>query len=49
MQKPGINIAHEDVRRAAVANGMTVEDTLGFITRTSATHRADHPAEYRDA
>ena len=49
MRKPGINITYEDVKRAADANGMTVEESLAMITRTSDKDRADHPAEYQDA
>ena len=46
MGKPAINITHEDVKRAAEANAMTVESTLAMIARTSAKDREDHPAEY---
>ncbi len=49
MGKPGINITYEDVKRAADANGMTVEESLAMITQTSDKDRADHPAEYQDA
>ncbi len=49
MGKPGINITYEDVNRAADANGMTVEESLAMITRTSDKDRADHPVEYHDA
>ena len=49
MGKPGINITYEDVRRAADANGMTVEESLAMITETSDKDRTDHPAEYQDA
>ena len=47
MGKPGINITYEDVRRTADANGMTVDNTLAMIARTSDKDRADHAAEYR--
>ncbi len=47
MGKPGINITYEDARRAADANGMTVDDTLAMIARTSDKDRDDHAAEYR--
>jgi hypothetical protein len=46
MGKPGINITYEDVKRAADANGLTVEATLAMIDRTSDKDRSDHPAEY---
>jgi hypothetical protein len=47
MGKPGVNITYEDVKKAADANGSTVEEQLATITRTSAKDRADHPDEYR--
>lgn len=47
MGKPGVNIIYEDVRRAAVANAMTVDATLAMIAQTTDKDRADHPAEYR--
>ena len=46
MGKPGINITYEDVKRAADANAMTVDETLAMIARTSDKDRADHAAEY---
>ena len=46
MGKPEINITYEDVKRAADANGMTVNDTLAMIARTGDKDRGDHPAEY---
>ena len=49
MGKPGINITYEDVKRAADANGMTVEATLAMIAKTSDKDRGDHPAEYSAA
>ena len=45
--KPEINITYEDVKRAADANAMTVDDTLAMIARTSDKDRGDHPSEYR--
>ena len=48
MGEPEINITYEDVKRAADANGMTVDATLAMIARTSDKDRGDHPAEYRD-
>ncbi len=35
MGKPGTNITYEDVRRAADANDMTVDEALDTIRRTS--------------
>ena len=49
MGKPGINITYEDVRRAADANGMTVDDALDTIRRTAGRDRTDHPTEYEAA
>jgi hypothetical protein len=46
MGKPEINITYETVKRAADANGMTVEATLAMIAKTSDKDRGDHPAEY---
>ena len=46
MGKPGINITFEDVKRAADANGMTVNDTLAMIARTAEKDRGDHRSEY---
>jgi hypothetical protein len=47
MGKPGVNITYEDVKRAADANGKTVDETLETIARTSDKDRGDHPAEYQ--
>jgi len=46
MGKPGVNITYETVKRAADANGKTVEETLQIIARTVDKDRGDHPAEY---
>jgi hypothetical protein len=46
MGKPRVNITYEDVKRAADANGMTVEDTLRTIAKTADKDRGDHPGEY---
>ena len=46
MGKPRVNITYEDVKRAADANEMTVDETLAMIARTSDKDRGDHPAEY---
>lgn len=47
MGEPDVNITYEDVKRAADANGKTVEETLETISRTVDKDRSDHPAEYR--
>lgn len=47
MGKPRVNITFEDVKRAADANDMTVEETLAMIARTSDKDRRDHPGEYK--
>lgn len=49
MGKPNVNIVYEDVKRAADANGMTVEETLQMIARTADRDRTDHPDEYAAA
>ena len=49
MGKPEVNITYEVVKRAADANGMTVEATLAMIARTADKDRGDHPAEYGGA
>jgi hypothetical protein len=49
MGKPNVNIVYEDVKRAADANGMTVEETLEMIARTADRDRTDHPDEYAAA
>jgi hypothetical protein len=46
MGKPDVNITYEDVKRAADANGMTVDATLSMIAKTASKDRADHPKEY---
>ena len=47
MGKPGINITYEDIKRAADANDMTVEETLAMIAKTADKDRAAHPKEYQ--
>jgi hypothetical protein len=49
MGKPNVNLVYEDLKKAADANGRTVEETLDTIARTASKDRADHPAEYRPA
>jgi hypothetical protein len=46
MGKPDVNITYETVKRAADANGMTVEQSLETIARTADKDRGDHPDEY---
>jgi hypothetical protein len=46
MGMPEENITYEVVKRAADANGMTVDETLAMIARTADKDRHDHPAEY---
>ncbi|HET9520873.1 MAG TPA: hypothetical protein VFO73_07510 [Candidatus Limnocylindrales bacterium] len=46
MGKPNVNITYEDVKKAADANGKTVDETLAMIARTADKDRGDHPAEY---
>ena len=47
MGKPGVNITYEDVKRAADANGTTVEQALETIARTAEKDRGDHPGGVR--
>ena len=47
MGKPQVNITYEDLKRAAVANAMSVDATLAMIAQTSDKDRGGHPAEYR--
>jgi len=49
MGKPGVNIVYEDVKRAADANGTSVEQALQTIAATAAKDRGDHPTEYGGA
>ena len=35
MGKPGVNITYEDVKRAADANGMSVDEALDNIDKTA--------------
>ena len=49
MGKPGVNIVYEDVKRAADANGTSVEEALQTIAATAAKDRGEHPAEYGGA
>jgi hypothetical protein len=46
MGKPGINITYEVVKRAADANGTTVDEALATIAKTADQDRGDHPDEY---
>jgi hypothetical protein len=46
MGEPDVNITYEDIKRAADANKMSVEQALANIQRTAQKDRADHPAEY---
>ena len=46
MGKPDSDITYEDVKRAADANGMTLDATLARIARTSYKDRGDHPQEH---
>jgi len=47
MGKPDVNITYETVKRAADANGKTVEETLDMIARTADKDRSEHPNEYQ--
>lgn len=47
MGKPDQNITYEHVKRAADANGTSVEETLKNIAKTADKDRQDHPNEYQ--
>ncbi len=48
MGKPGVNITYEDVKRAAAANGTSVDEALETIAQTADVDRRDHPKEYSE-
>ena len=49
MGKPGVNLIYDDIKKAAEANGKTVDETLETIAKTAAKDRGQHPAEYTPA
>ena len=49
MGKPDVNITYEDLKRAADANGSTVDDVLETIARTADKDRGEHQSEYTGA
>ena len=49
MGKLQVSLTYEDIKRAAVANKMTVADTLSMIARTGEQDRREHPVEYPPA
>jgi hypothetical protein len=46
MGKPDVNITYETVKRAAEANGKTIDETLETIAQTAEKDRGEHPTEY---
>jgi predicted regulator of amino acid metabolism with ACT domain len=48
MGRPDVNITYESVKRAAEANGRSVEQTIATIIRTVDKDRSDHPEEYAE-
>ena len=46
MGEPEVNITSESSKRAADANGRTIEKTLQTIMKTIERDRRDHPDEY---
>jgi hypothetical protein len=44
----GDNITHEDLKRIAVGNGKSVDETLDIVARTAQIDRAKHEREYTD-
>jgi hypothetical protein len=49
MGRPDVNITYEDVKRAADANGLSVQQVLDIIGKTVAKDRQDHPKEYAES
>ena len=49
MGKPDVNITYEKVKRAADADGMSVDESLAMITKTAAKDRGEHDGEYGSA
>ncbi len=49
MGRPDVNITYETVKRAAEANGTSIDETLATIARTAEKDRGEHPGEYGDA
>jgi hypothetical protein len=46
MGKPDVNLTYEDIKRAADANKMSVQQVLENIQKTAQKDRADHPQEW---
>ena len=46
MGKPGVNLVYEDLKRAAEANGNTVDEALETIAKTAEKDRSQHRSEY---
>ena len=49
MGKPGVNLPYETIKKAADANGTTVDQALDTIRRTADKDRGEHPQEYAAA
>jgi hypothetical protein len=49
MGKPGVNITYEDVKRAADANKMSVQEALSTMAKTAEKDRSQHETEYAAA
>jgi hypothetical protein len=49
MGRPEVNITFENIKRAADANKMTVQQVLDNIQKTAQKDRGDHPQEYAAA
>lgn len=48
MGRPDVNITYESVKRAAEANGRSIDKTIETIVKTADKDRRDHPAEYAE-
>jgi hypothetical protein len=46
MGRPDVNITMDDIKRAADANKMSVQQVLDNIQRTAKQHQTEHPQEF---
>lgn len=46
MGEPDVHITYEDLKRAADANGQSVDETLATVAETAKRDAAAHPGEY---
>lgn len=48
MGRPDVNITYETVKRAADANGKSIDETVETIMKTVEKDRGEHPHEYAE-